>query len=223
MGITQSISMLYLMITILLLTGIFMAFVIGYLYFYGKNLFAGENNMAICDAQQLIEYEVLGNLINNDKNPSSKYYLFNNVSLPLENTHLKADHFLISTRGIFILETTHCEGNVKYNKNSGFTQEIEGNTQRLYTSSSQNKAFLDKLSLFLPEIESKHIHFLNVFTAQCEFSSITPSHVIKLDGLVSKVQEYEHAIPFDLLLYAVGIITSNRTNKTNYSPSKKRA
>ena len=141
----------------------------------------------------------------------------------MENTHLRADHLLISTRGVFILETTHCEGSIAYNKNSGYTQEIEGNTQRVYTSAYQNKTFLDELSLFLPEIDNNHIHFLNVFTAQCEFSSITPAHVLKLDELVSKVEKFEHAIPFDQLLYVVGIITSNRTNKINHSSFKKRA
>ena len=56
---------------------------------------------------------------------SEKYHLLNNITLPLDEGTTQIDHILVSTRGVFIIETKHYSGWIFANQNSSkWTQVV---------------------------------------------------------------------------------------------------
>lgn len=207
---------------VLFIATILVILVTAYLYYYGKNLFADELNQPRNDAQHRVQDELF-KLFAETKNPcddvgktkasrDKNFYLFNNITLPLEGGFLKTDHLLVTTQGIFMLDTLHCDGLVRYTKKTGFTQEQDGRIERLYQPVSSPRQQLDKLSRFLPELSQQQIHHLLVFTGDSEFNSLMPPHVIKLEALAGRVSRQEPILSYQQILGIIGKITTNRLN-----------
>ena len=141
--------------------------------------------------------------------------LLNNVTLPAETGSTQIDHVLITTTGIFVIETKHYSGWIFGDPNqSHWTQTIFKKKSRFQNPLHQNYGHIKALqSLFnLPE---DNFFSLVVFTGGAEFKTDLGPGVIKLDELIAYLtQPRPHVFDEKKIAYIVGRIEMKRLRRS---------
>lgn len=92
--------------------------------------------------------------------------VLNNVLLPASNGRTsQIDHVVISTRGIFVIETKSLAGRISGSEHSQYwTQHLSSQTRQVYNPLLQNKGHIRVLARLLPDVDKDFFISMVVFT-----------------------------------------------------------
>ena len=120
--------------------------------------------------------------------PSSDFHILNNVTLPVGTHTTQIDHILVSTRGIFVIETKHYSGWIFGDERSkNWTQVIYQKKSRFQNPLHQNYKHVKVVEQLLDFLPSEAVFNVVVFTGSAKFKTNTPEGVFNPDSLVSYI------------------------------------
>jgi hypothetical protein len=151
---------------------------------------------------------------------SPNYHLMNNITIAFQDGTTQIDHILISTKGIFVIETKNYSGwifadeksrqwtRVHFRKKNQFQNPLRQN----YKHQKAVQGLLD----FLPK---EYIHSIVVFTGDAEFKTPIPKGVVDYSRLTDYINTYQDdVISTNRMEFCVGRLECRRyevTRKTD--------
>ena len=128
--------------------------------------------------------EKVSNAINYHQD-SSREVLVNNITLNLGNGNTtQIDHILISTNGVFVIESKHYSGWIFGNeKSSKWTQVIHRKKSQFQNPLRQNYKHIKAVEELFDFLPSSSIKSVVVFSGSAEFKTKMPSNVVYLSDL----------------------------------------
>ena len=144
--------------------------------------------------------------------PYDDYQLLNNVTIPIDNGSTQIDHILVSTKGIFVIETKHYSGWIFGNANSKkWTQVIYKSKNQFQNPLHQNYSHVKALTSLLDFLDPHVFKSLVVFTGTAEFKSKKPAGVYNLQEIISVITSHkEEVISKNRMQFCVGRIECTR-------------
>lgn len=151
---------------------------------------------------------------------SEKYHLLNNITLPLDEGTTQIDYILVSTRGVFIIETKHYSGWIFANQNSSkWTQVVYKVKNSFQNPLRQNYLHLKTVKALLDFLPDEAFKPIVVFTGTAEFKTKRPEGVLILDELADYINSHnDGSISLNRVAFSVGRIECARyqlTEKTD--------
>lgn len=139
-------------------------------------------------------------------------YVLNNLTLPIKSGTTQIDHVLVTTHGVFVIETKHYSGWIFGDKNSRtWTQVIYKTKNKFQNPLRQNYLHLKTIENLLDFLPKEAIHSAVVFTGSAEFKTELPEGVFTVDQLVRHVQSMPgDVISLNRLAFCVGRIECAR-------------
>lgn len=114
------------------------------------------------------------------------YRRIDDLIIPSANGTTQIDHVLVSTFGIFVIETKNIQGWIFGNQNdSTWCQSLYGRKNRFQNPLRQNYRHVQCLAEFLG-LDQKLFHSVVFFIGECEFKTPVPSNVLA-SGLSSYI------------------------------------
>lgn len=123
-----------------------------------------------------------------------RYTLLNDCTLPDEqNQTTQIDHILLSSFGIFVIETKNYKGWIFGSQHQKmWTQKIYKKSFKFQNPLHQNYKHQKVLEAVLSDIvEPQFIHSLVVFMPDCEFKTQMPQHVFRGAGWTDYVKTFQ--------------------------------
>lgn len=147
---------------------------------------------------------------------SPNYHLLNNITIPIQDGTTQIDHILISTKGVFVVETKNYSGWIFGNEQSRqWTQVIYRVKSRFQNPIHQNYKHLKAIQDLLEFLPKEQIHSVVVFAGNAEFKTPIPKGVVYLGQLVDYIQDYkDEVISFNRLEFCVGRLECKRYELT---------
>ncbi|MEI6846455.1 MAG: nuclease-related domain-containing protein [Chlorobiaceae bacterium] len=127
--------------------------------------------------------------------PPPNYHLLNNVTIPFQNGTTQIDHILISTKGIFVIETKNYSGWIFGDeKSKKWMQVIYRVKSRFQNPIHQNFLHVKAIQQLLDFLPKEQIHSLVVFTGNGQFKTSIPKGVIYLNQLIDFLNSIQNEI-----------------------------
>lgn len=144
--------------------------------------------------------------------PSNNFHLLSNVTLPIANGTTQIDHVLVSTRGIFIIETKHYSGWIFGNANSpNWTQVLYKIKNSFQNPLRQNHLHLKTVEGILDFLPGEVFHSIVVFTGSAEFKTEKPAGVFFLSEFIAYIDLFpDNAMSINRVSFSVGRIECAR-------------
>jgi len=131
------------------------------------------------------------------------YTIFHDVTLPTPTGTTQIDHIIISTHGIFVIETKHYSGWIfGSEKSSYWTQVIYKNKNKFQNPIRQNYKHIKTLQV-LTQLPINIFHSVIVFAGDATFKTDLPRNVIKQHNLKKYLQEFNEAVLTEQQIYQV--------------------
>ena len=148
--------------------------------------------------------------------PPPKFHLLNNLTIPIQDGTTQIDHILISTKGIFVIETKNYSGWIFGDeKSKQWTQVIYRVKSRFQNPIHQNHLHVKTIQELLDFLPKEHIHPIVVFTGSGQFKSPIPKGVVYLHQLVDFLQTFqEDIISTNRVEFCVGRLECKRYEVT---------
>lgn len=151
---------------------------------------------------------------------SPNYHLMNNITVAFQDGTTQIDHILISTRGIFVIETKHYSGWLFANEKSRqWTRVHFRQKNRFQNPIHQNFKHIKAVQQLLDFLPTEHIHSIVVFTGDAEFKTPIPKGVVDSSQLPDYINTFqEDVISNNRLEFCVGRLECRRyevTRKTD--------
>ncbi len=128
--------------------------------------------------------EVIVNFAIKVRLDKDEYHLIKNVTLPTEDGTTQIDHILVSSKGVFVVETKNMKGWIfGSEKQRQWTQKIYKHTSKFQNPLHQNYKHTKTLASCLDIPESK-IFSVIVFVGDSEFKTEMPTNVTYAGGLI---------------------------------------
>ena len=145
------------------------------------------------------------------------FHLLNNITLPIGDGTTQIDHILVSTKGVFVIETKHYSGWIFADRKSKqWMQTLYKVKNRFQNPIHQNYKHLKTVQELLEFLPEDQIHSIVVFTGNAQFKTPIPSGVVYLSQLVKFLRDFQDdVISFNRLQFCVG-----RLECTRYAISK---
>lgn len=122
------------------------------------------------------------------------YTIFHDVTLPTPTGTTQIDHIIISTHGIFVIETKNYSGWIFGSQNSSYwTQVIYKNKNKFQNPLRQNYKHIKTLQE-LTQLPFNAFHSVIVFAGDATFKTDLPKNVIKQHNLKKYLQEFNEAV-----------------------------
>jgi len=149
------------------------------------------------------------------------YHLLNNITLPDQEGTTQIDHILVSTKGVFVIETKNYSGWIFANEKSRqWTQTFYRVKNKYQNPIHQNFKHVKAIQKQLDFLPKEQIHSIVVFTGSAEFKTPMPKDVLYLYQLVDKIKTYEEDVfSVNRVQFCVGRLECTRyemTNKTDF-------
>ncbi|MCE9645279.1 MAG: NERD domain-containing protein [Chloroflexi bacterium] len=156
------------------------------------------------------EAQVLRKIIRHFNTPN--YHLLNNITIPFGDGTTQIDHILISTKGVFVIETKDYSGWLFAEERSPhWTQVIYRMKHKFPNPLRQNYRHIKAIQKLLDFIPKEHIHSVVVFTGSAEFKTEIPKNVFYLDQLANHINTFqEDVITTNRMQFCVGRIECTR-------------
>lgn len=123
-------------------------------------------------------------------------HLMNHITLPLKDGTTQIDHVLLTSFGIFVIETKHYSGWIFAGaKQATWTQVLYRKKSKFQNPLFQNLRHLRAVQQQLPFIPAAAVQPLVVFTGDAEFKTEMPSGVYSLRGLVQHLKDLQQQRP----------------------------
>ncbi|MBS1773056.1 MAG: NERD domain-containing protein [Bacteroidetes bacterium] len=124
---------------------------------------------------------------------SNLYPRIHNVIIPSRNGTIQIDHIIISSYGVFIIETKNIKGWIFGSSNQPqWTQVIFGKKYKFQNPLRQIFRQKRGLSEYLG-ISETYIHTIVYFASNCNFKTAVPPNVIK-SGLCEEIKQYSFVV-----------------------------
>ena len=162
-------------------------------------------------------------IVSNFKVPN--YYLLNNITVPFQDGTTQIDHVLISTKGVFVLETKDYSGWIFANEKSRqWTQVIYRVKNRFQNPIHQNYKHVKVIQDLLDFLPKEHVHSLVVFSGSAVFKSDMPKGVVYLDQLTNYMGRFQDdVISLNRVEFCVGRLECKRYEITKTTDVQHRA
>ena len=153
------------------------------------------------------------------------FHLLNNVTLPFQDGTTQIDHILISTKGVFVIETKDYSGWIFGNENSEqWTQVIYKIRYKFTNPLRQNYRHVKAVQQHLEFLPKEHIHSIVVFSGRAEFKSGMPKGVVYLSHLAGYLNDFQDdIISINRLHFCVGHLECKRYEITKATDIQHRA
>jgi restriction system protein len=157
--------------------------------------------------------------------PPPQFHLLNNLTIPFQNGTTQIDHILISTKGIFVIETKHYSGWVFGDeKSKQWMQVIYRVKNRFQNPIRQNYLHVKAMEHLFDFLPKEHIHSIVVFTGSGQFKSQIPKGVIYLHQLVEFLKTFqEDVISPNRVEFCVGRLECKRYEVTKVTDLQHRS
>jgi hypothetical protein len=129
-----------------------------------------------------------------NKNPGT--HVLNNVTLRLsDGSTTQIDHILLSTKGIFVIETKNYSGWIFANSRSKvWTRIFYKEKYKFQNPLFQNYRHVKAIQELFTFLRSQHIHNIVVFTGEVEFKTEVPSNVLYLEELIPRIEQFRDGV-----------------------------
>ncbi|HBD7058694.1 TPA: nuclease-related domain-containing protein, partial [Legionella pneumophila] len=126
------------------------------------------------------------------------------------------DHVLVSTKGIFVIETKHYKGWIFANpKSKAWTQTIYNLKFRFQNPIYQNYKHVKAIQMLCEFIDSHLIHNIVVFSGESVFKTPKPDNVCYKEELIPKIEQYsDGALSLNRVQFCVGRLEYMRLELT---------
>jgi hypothetical protein len=153
------------------------------------------------------------------------FHLLNNVTLPFQDGTTQLDHVLVSTKGIFVIETKHYSGWIFANENSQhWTQIIYRLKNRFQNPVHQNYRHLKAIQQLLDFLPKEQLHSVVVFSGNAVFKSPLPNGVVYLRQLKDYLCTFQDdVISTNRMEFCVGHLECKRFELTRETDVQHRA
>jgi hypothetical protein len=153
------------------------------------------------------------------------FHLLNNVTLPFQDGTTQIDHILISTKGIFVIETKDYSGWIIGDETSGqWTQVRYSFRNKFQNPLHQNYRHIKAVQQHLEFLPKQSIHSIVVFSGRAEFKSGVPKGVVYLSDLISYLEAFQDdTISINRLHFCVGRLECKRYEITKATDIQHRA
>lgn len=119
-------------------------------------------------------------------------HVLSNVTLRLEDgSTTQVDHVLITTKGVFVIETKHYRGWIFASpKFKIWTQCTYAGKYKFQNPVHQNYKHVKAIQNLFEFLESTNIHNIVVFTGNAVFKTVKPDNVHHIDELIPALEKY---------------------------------
>jgi restriction system protein len=157
--------------------------------------------------------------------PSPSYHLLNSVTLPCQDGSTQIDHILVSSFGVFVIESKHYTGWIFASaKSAQWTQVIYKVKHKFQNPLRQNYKHYVAVQKLLDFIPKEHIYSAVVFTGDAEFKTEVPSCVYNLEQLVSFIKSKNtEVVSQNRVQFCVGRLECTRFALTSQTDVEHRA
>lgn len=157
--------------------------------------------------------------------PAPEYHLLNNITLPFRDGTTQIDHILISTKGVFVIETKHYAGWIFGEKAAKqWTQVLYKRKSKFQNPMRQNFLHLKALQQLLDFLPKEQIHSVVVFTGSAEFKTPMPAGVVPLQQLIDYLKKFQdEKISRNRVEFCVGRLECKRYEVTKATDVQHRA
>ncbi len=123
-------------------------------------------------------------------------HVLSNITLRLEDgSTTQIDHILITTKGIFVIETKHYKGWIFAKANSkNWSQSLYYDKFRFQNPIHQNYKHVKVIQKTLDFMEPQCIHNIVVFSGEAVFKSAKPHNVFYLEELIPAIEQYPDGV-----------------------------
>ena len=144
--------------------------------------------------------------------PLDKWHLLNNVTLRVDDHTTQIDHILVSTFGVFVIETKHYSGWIFGDPNSkSWTQTFRRVKFRFQNPLRQNFKHLKAVQELLDFIPAEQIKGLVVFSGNAVFRTTPPVGVYTIGSLIDYLQGLtEEVLTENRMQFCVGRLECKR-------------
>ncbi len=144
--------------------------------------------------------------------PPPHYHLLNNLTIPFRDGTTQIDHVLISTKGIFVIETKNYSGWIfGEEKSKQWTQTMYRIKRRFQNPIHQNYLHVKAIEQLFDFLPKEHIHSLVVFMGRGEFKTPRPRGVLYLHELTEVLKDFqEDVISTNRVEFCVGRLECRR-------------
>ena len=153
------------------------------------------------------------------------FHLLNNVTLPMSNGTTQIDHILVSTKGIFVIETKNYSGWIFGDEQAKqWTQILYQFRKRFQNPIRQNFLHVKVIEQLLDFLPKDQIHSVVVFTGNAQFKTSVPNGVIYLRQLPEFLKKFqEDTISVNRVEFCVGRLECKRYEVTKMTDLQHRA
>ena len=202
--------------TLFILGAFFVGILVGYFSHY---MFKGR----VIIRQNRGESSVRKVITTNFKAPH--YHLLNNLTLPAQDGTTQIDHILVSTKGIFVIETKNYSGWIFGDeKAKQWTQVIYRVKSKFQNPIRQNFKHLKVIQNQLDFLPKEQIHSIVVFVGGAKFKTPMPKDILYLRQLVDHIKTYEEdVVSLNRVQFCVGRLECKRYEVTKRTDLEHRA
>ena len=156
---------------------------------------------------------------------SPQYHLLNNLTIPFQDGTTQIDHVLVSTKGIFVIETKNYSGWIFGDeKSKQWLQVIYRAKNRFQNPIHQNYLHVRVIEKLLDFLPKEQIHSIVVFTGSGQFKSQVPKGVVYLQQLVDVLKSFqEDVISPNRVEFCVGRLECKRYEVTKLTDLQHRS
>ena len=153
-------------------------------------------------------------------------HVLSNVTLRLEDgTTTQVDHVLVSTKGVFVIETKHYKGWIFGSaKSKVWTQTIYKEKNKFQNPIHQNYKHVKAVEKLLDFLEPSSIHNIVVFSGEAVFKTQKPNNVFYLKELISAIDGYpDDVLSLNRVQFCVGRLEYQRLALTHQTDVEHKA
>lgn len=156
---------------------------------------------------------------------SPQYYLLNNITIPFRDGTTQIDHVLVSTKGIFVIETKNYSGWIFADeKSKQWAQVLYRVKSRFQNPIHQNYLHVKAIQQLFDFLPKEQIHSAVVFTGSGQFKTSIPKGVYHLIQLVEFLKTFQDdVISLNRVEFCVGRIECKRYEATKMTDVQHRA
>jgi len=144
------------------------------------------------------------------------YHLLNNITLPAGSGTTQIDHVIVSTKGIFVIETKHYSGWIFGNAESKvWNQTIYKKTSFFQNPVHQNYKHVKVIQSLFDFMPPENIINVVVFSHDAEFKTKRPANVLLINEMIEYIKRHdEDLISRNRMEFCVGRIQCQRLPET---------
>ncbi|MEW6285308.1 MAG: nuclease-related domain-containing protein [Chloroflexota bacterium] len=154
-----------------------------------------------------------------------QFHLLNNITIPFRDGTTQIDHVLVSTKGIFVIETKNYSGWLFADeKSKQWAQVFYGVTHKFQNPIHQNYLHVKALEQLFDFLPKEQIHSVVVFTGSAQFKTPMPKGVYYLHQLVEFLNSFQNdVISPNRVEFCVGRLECKRYEVTKMTDIQHRA